>query len=164
VTPAEVFLTRLESLGAKLVLRPGGADLFAFPGRGEEADRVVAEIRASGQREAVLEILRRRRAERRDRVLRDLAGRWCSACGFSCWAVTDRGEASCYGCRLLARGITPACARCKRREWRLQDARKVCVYCAAVARAGGDSRAAAPPPIARPGESSREVSGPGGAA
>lgn len=164
MTPAEALLGRLESLGAKLVLRLGGADLFAPPGRGEEADLVLAEIRASGQREAVLEILRQRRAERRDRALRDLAGRYCGACGFSCWAVTRRGDASCYACRLLARGITPTCGRCKRREWRVESGRRVCRYCEAVIRTGGNSSVAAPPPFARPSESSREVSEPGGAA
>jgi len=129
----------MESLGAKLVLRLGGADLFAPPGRGEEADLVLAEIRARCQREAVLEILRKRRAERRDQMLLNLAGRYCSACGFSCWTVSARGDATCYGCRLMARGVRPRCARCGRREWRLEDSRRVCRYCESARFAGRDS-------------------------
>ena len=108
--------------------------------------------------------LLRRRVLRRDRTLADLAGRYCPECGFSAWAVSARGDASCYGCRLLARGITPRCARCKRTEWRSGDGRRVCRYCEAARFAGGNSRVAAPSPIARPEPTSREVSEPGGAA
>jgi len=106
----------------------------------------------------------RHRAARRDRTLRELAAAWCRECGFSCWAVTERGDASCYGCRLLARGITPRCARCKRREWRLEDGHRVCRYCEAARLAGRDSRVAPPPAVAAPESTSREVSEPGGAA
>jgi hypothetical protein len=106
--------------------------------------------------------LLRRRVARRGRTLADLAGRYCSACGFSCWAVTDRGDASCYGCRLLARGITPRCARCKRQEWRVESGRRVCRYCEAIVRARGDTNGQGATEIARLGATSQEVSDQGG--
>ena len=78
----------------------------------------------------------RRRAAGRLRASVELAGRYCPACGFSAWRITDRGDASCYGCELARRGIVPRCARCGRREWRLEDGRRVCRYCEAERRAG----------------------------
>ena len=104
----------------------------------------------------------RRRVTRRSRTAADIAGRYCRECHFSCWAVSWRGDATCYGCRLLARGIIPRCARCKRQEWRLEDGRRVCRYCEAARLAGRDTRGQGTQEIARPGATSKDVPEPGG--
>jgi len=172
------LVERLESLGVVLFSAPGGELRYrARKPVPDEARRLLDELRTVREEAATVLQERerpvpfpdeaerlRRRVARRGRTLRDLASAWCRECGFSAWAVSARGDASCYGCRLLARGITPACGRCKRREWRLENGRRVCRYCEAAGFARGDGRVAAPSAIAAPGESSREVSEPGGAA
>jgi hypothetical protein len=97
---------------------------------------------------------------RRSRTAAALAERFCEACGFSFWRVSSRGDASCYGCTLMAEGKPLRCARCGGQEWRRDEhGRRACSTCPE-----GDARVAAPLAFAPPGRTSSEVSEGGGAA
>lgn len=69
-------------------------------------------------------------AERAARANTALSERFCPACGFSFWSVSERGDSSCFGCELLRAGKSLRCAHCGAEEWHLDSAgRRSCGRC-----------------------------------
>lgn len=65
--------------------------------------------------------------DRRARTEARLAGTSCTACGWSWWQVSPRGDAWCVACRERAAGRTPRCGTCKQTTgWTTVDGRKRC--------------------------------------